>query len=339
MVSHSQLDLMLETNSYEVPEPVVAAVPVEIKAQYMYWFEWFTRNIYKYEISTERWSRSEPVNIRELNSMNVWYFLWNSRICYLPNGNIAIIGGVSDQRGSIKNDALIYRIKDNTIHKLPSMTEAREACAVVSSDKRLYVLGGKYPMNTCEMFAFEGYTWSEIAPMRYGRYDHCGCMASGDRKIYVAGGMPAEVVGKTMEKYDIELNTWEALDITLPDVYVHHVILPLSSKRIAILGGKHTKRVSVLEVTQVQIDRHFVPRASQSLYRVLEAPSLPDILETVFPAVLSQTEDCVILMCGRQGYSHLRAHTYPLGHFTNLYNSKVLSTPKVTLSANTSYIE
>lgn len=339
MVSHPELDMMLETNSYEPPDQAPIAIPAERKQQYLYWFEWFTRNIYKYEVSTERWTRSEPTNMRELDSMNIWYFLWNSRICYLPNGNVAIVGGVSDQRGTIKNEALIYRSNDNTIHKLPNMIEAREACAVVSTDKRLYALGGKYPMSTCEMFAFEGYSWSVLAPMKYGRYDHCACVVPNDKHIYVAGGMPAELVGKCVERYDTEFNSWEVLELSLPDAYVHHGIVPLSTKKIAILGGKHTKRVSVLEITQTQVDRHFVPRLSQPSHKLLEAPSLPDLLETIFPPVISEETDSIILMCGREGYSHLRAHTYPLRGFSNLYNSISLPKPGVSRSANSSYLE
>lgn len=335
MLSHPELDMMLESEPYEVMQHARLPVPVDKRSIFVYWFEWYTRNVYKYDVILDRWNRMVPHNMRELDGQGVWYFNWNCRLCYLHNGNVAIVGGISDSRGTIKSDALIYRPSDNTVHKLPNMLEAREACAIVATEKWLYATGGRYPMSTCEVFAFEGFHWSAIAPMTHGRYDHCAAILPGDHFVYVSGGMPAEVVGRSMERYDINRDCWELITIALPEAFVHHALVPLTHKRVAVMGGKFTKRVFVLEISQTQIDSHYVPRyhlPESDIYRLMEAPGCPEMMETVFPPILDENSDQIVLMTGRDGYAHLHSMTYSLRSFGNLYNPPSINRMRVSRS-------
>jgi hypothetical protein len=49
--------------------------------------------------------------------------------------------------------------------------------------------------------------------MLHGRYESVGCYL--EENIYVAGGTPAELVGRNIEKYVINNDTWESLDLVL----------------------------------------------------------------------------------------------------------------------------
>lgn len=76
---------------------------------------------------------------------------------YTPTGNCVILGGIADRKGTIKNEAYLYKPSDNTLHKLPGMIEARESPAIVCIDSFLYVLGGRPSLNSCERFSFDHY--------------------------------------------------------------------------------------------------------------------------------------------------------------------------------------
>mmetsp|Transcript_32834 Transcript_32834/g.32527 ORF Transcript_32834/g.32527 Transcript_32834/m.32527 type:complete len:80 (-) Transcript_32834:92-331(-) len=78
-------------------------------------------------------------------------------MAYTPTGNCVILGGVSDRKGTIKNDAYLYKPSDNTLHKLPGMLEARESPAIVCLEQYVFVIGGRAGLSTCERFSFDTY--------------------------------------------------------------------------------------------------------------------------------------------------------------------------------------
>ena len=131
---------MLEAEAYEVEQQGKLAKHPE--GIYVYWFQWFTRNIYRYNTELEIWNRLDPENAAELEGHSNWFFLWNSRIVYTYSGNVVIVGGMYDTKGAVSNEVWLYRASDNTLHKLPHMMTKRQAPAVVSHYNHVYVMGG-----------------------------------------------------------------------------------------------------------------------------------------------------------------------------------------------------
>ena len=67
----------------------------------LYYIIWGGQDIWRYDVDTEEWSRALIRNREDLNRQDSdWCFHWNSRICYLPNGSLMIIGGVSKRTRS-----------------------------------------------------------------------------------------------------------------------------------------------------------------------------------------------------------------------------------------------
>eukprot|EP00359_Climacostomum_virens_P010384 CAMPEP_0204902034 /NCGR_PEP_ID=MMETSP1397-20131031/3427_1 /ASSEMBLY_ACC=CAM_ASM_000891 /TAXON_ID=49980 /ORGANISM="Climacostomum Climacostomum virens, Strain Stock W-24" /LENGTH=540 /DNA_ID=CAMNT_0052070477 /DNA_START=290 /DNA_END=1912 /DNA_ORIENTATION=- len=322
LMPHPELDMMMEAEGYEVKQLHIE--PAVNETVFHYWFEWFTTNVYRFDTSLQVWGRLEPSNKAQLAEQHGrWYFAWNSRTAYTSSGNAVIVGGLIDNKGTITNDVWLYRPNDNTLHKLPGMIEAREAPAVVAYENIVYVLGGRYPMNSVEMFSLNSYDWKGVAPMVQGRYDHSACLLQNNNYIYVVGGCPVEVVGTTIERYYISDNRWELLTLTLPEPLQHFGIFPVSRNRLAIIGGKFCKRVLVFEINENKIDTHFNPRylmPESDVYRLHEVQSLSQDIETIFPVLMDSSKDKILILTGKDGYGHLKVVPYPFSLFMTLHN-------------------
>jgi hypothetical protein len=67
-----------------------------VLSRVMYYVIWYGHEIWRYEVDTEEWSRVLIRNKEDLMRENIdWCFNWDSRICYMPNGSLMIMGGVS----------------------------------------------------------------------------------------------------------------------------------------------------------------------------------------------------------------------------------------------------
>lgn len=89
----------------------------------------------------------------------------------------------------------------------------------------------------------------------------------------------------------MQLNTWELLQIRIPEPLVNFGMFPITSKKLGILGGKYSKRVFVLEVQEMQIDNHMERRylfPSYDHFRLHEVTGLTENIETIFPPVLDE---------------------------------------------------
>lgn len=159
--------------------------------------------------------------------------------------------------------------------------------------------------------------------MVQGRYGHSACSLQSERFIYAIGGCPIEVSGKSIERYLIEQDTWEIIALALPEPLTLFGIVPVSQNKIAILGGKYSKRAFVIEITELYIDNHYNPRymlPESDVFRLHEVPSFTTSVETVFPVVIDESRDVLLIMSGNDGYAHLNLVTYPYKHFLTLNN-------------------
>ena len=88
--------------------------------------------------------------------------------------NIVLIGGANED-GHPLNTVIIYNVKTEQSHMLPSMRCKRAGCTAVVIENNIVALGGwdgRGPVKSVEAFNFESYTWQELPEMSQARHFH-----------------------------------------------------------------------------------------------------------------------------------------------------------------------
>ena len=89
--------------------------------------------------------------------------------------NVVIVGGC-DKRGNPINTVVMYNVKTEQSHMLPSMRYKRGACTAVVVENNIVVLGGVddqwRALKSVQIFNFERNTWQEFPEMSEARYCH-----------------------------------------------------------------------------------------------------------------------------------------------------------------------
>ena len=89
--------------------------------------------------------------------------------------NVVVIGGL-DKHYNALNTVVMYNVKTEQSHMLPSMRYERYACTAVVAENNIVALGGvdeKWQvLKSVEIFNFEHNTWQELPEMSQGRYHH-----------------------------------------------------------------------------------------------------------------------------------------------------------------------
>jgi hypothetical protein len=89
--------------------------------------------------------------------------------------NIVVIGGV-DKRDKTLDTVIIYNVKTEQSHLLPSMRYKKRGCTAVVIGDNIVVLGGRNEhsrnLKSVEAFNFESYSWHELPEMSETRWWH-----------------------------------------------------------------------------------------------------------------------------------------------------------------------
>jgi N-acetylneuraminic acid mutarotase len=89
--------------------------------------------------------------------------------------NIVIVGG-ADKHDKALDTVIIYNVKTEQSHSLPSMRCKRWGCTAVVIGNNIVVLGGDHEqegiLKSVETFNFESYTWQELPEMSQARIFH-----------------------------------------------------------------------------------------------------------------------------------------------------------------------
>ncbi len=89
--------------------------------------------------------------------------------------NIVVIGGI-DKHDKALDTVIIYNVKTEQSHMLPSMRCERRGCTAVVIGNNIVVLGGvdeqMQTLKSVEAFNFESYTWQELPEMSQARWEH-----------------------------------------------------------------------------------------------------------------------------------------------------------------------
>ena len=87
--------------------------------------------------------------------------------------NIVVIGG-RDKRVKALDTVIIYNVKTEQNHVLPSMRCKRQGCTAVVIGNNIVVLGGQdekgRALKSVEAFNFESYSWHDLPEMSQARW-------------------------------------------------------------------------------------------------------------------------------------------------------------------------
>lgn len=269
--------------------------------RYLYYFEWGSQNIWRYDIDASSWSNVKIHNFEEFNkSHSLWSFGVNSRLVYLPDSTILSIGGNSISTGMELRETLAFKPQEfHTIHMYAEMNVPRSGPACVFCEGYVYTFGGKPHAKTCEKFSLSSNKWLPIASMYYPRTDASASAALSNEYIFVVGGEPQSPSGTSIERYSVRFNHWELLSVYLPKPMSRIGLFPISSRRLALLGGTESSHVFILSINEVlsfdgidySNDVENKTFTLQDCYRPLE-----DLTETVFPVAFCRTSNCLYIM-------------------------------------------
>lgn len=110
-------------------------------------------------------------------------------------------------------------------------------------------------MKEVERYSMETKDWVHVADMNIARINPGAC-STGQRYIYVFGGRSqGEEFYDTIERYNVDLNLWSVLRVTMPVGLCNlHCFTFLKEDRIVILGG--LKRKVTKNKMQAAIEAH-----------------------------------------------------------------------------------
>ena len=280
--------------------------------RFVYFFLWHTQNIWRYDIDKQTWNHVTIRNSTEFRES--WNFHWNSRVVYLPDTSVLILGGRDKHLGETNEVWAFCPAKHNTLEKMPSMLQPRESGVFVLVDNYVYALGGKPYAYSCERMSIKSKFWEAIADMHYPRHDSAACTALESRYIFVLGGHPLNTSGTTIEKYSIQFNRWELLNVRMPRPLAKLSVFPISNKRIAILGGSGSHWVFTL-----RMEDNLDFGGTQNFYSVEDCMRpLDEITESVYPVAFCRNYNKLfILNLARTSYNKVTPGIaeYPVEYF------------------------
>ncbi|CAG9334885.1 unnamed protein product [Blepharisma stoltei] len=264
----------------------------------LYYFEWHGRSTWKYDIGLNEWVRINLGSIESLEKKGKhWTYHWNSRLVYLPDMSILIIGGKSKLTGGETNELwLLSPSKGYKLKKLASMSAVRESAACVYIEKSVYVIGGKPNLQSCEMLSLNSKKWTDIASMQHPRYDAAACSGLNNTHIFVFGGCPVSTSGRSIEIYSIKKNQWDLLPISMPKPLLKPALFPITDRKIAILGGGSSS-IYLLYIEDSLDQQDYKYKLKECI------KNLEENLETAWPVAYDRDENKLyILNLNRSGY-------------------------------------
>ncbi|KAG7979347.1 hypothetical protein I3843_05G126800 [Carya illinoinensis] len=207
--------------------------------------------IYRYSILTNSWSSGMRMNAPRC--------LFGSASL----GEIAILAGGCDSRGSILCSAELYNSETQTWLTLPSMNKPRKMCSGVFMDGKFYVIGGiggsDSKVLTCgEEYNLETKTWREIPNMSPGRIgaareNEMPATAEAPPLVAVVNDelYAADYADMEVRKYDKESREWYTVG-RLPERAVSMngwgLAFRACGDRLVVIGGPRTLGEGYIEL-------------------------------------------------------------------------------------------
>jgi len=205
----------------------------------------------------------------------------NARIVTTPDSTFYLTGGVRD--GKISNET--YQINPNDFSLIPrspmKYPKIGNASCCYNQNGRDYILtvGGKGAserLSAVERYSVNENKWEIMASLNCVR-SACSVCVFNNQFVYCTGGLNAKnEIEKSIEKYDIKLNRWEFVNVTMNLLYlptIESASLQINDRQIAIFGGYRAIKAGVFyntgSLTLLDVESGMVSNAKEELVNPL----------------------------------------------------------------------
>ncbi|KAL4429463.1 hypothetical protein ABPG74_001308 [Tetrahymena malaccensis] len=166
------------------------------------------------------------------------------RTVITPRGDIYMIGGIF--RNNDTDKVFKYDYTEEKFTERQSMIYARSSFAAVYAEKSIYVIGGKrdgQAISECEKYDILQNKWKAIANLNYQAFSSSVC-TFGNNYLYKFGGIgPGQLQNNNyVERYDIQQNYWQIINLMHEDITGIHSIGP--QKMFALFFNSGTIQIS-----------------------------------------------------------------------------------------------
>mgnify|MGYP002622489237 CR=1 FL=1 len=202
--------------------------------------DWITEEVRAtaevYDATTGEWATTGAMNTPR----------FNHRAVKLHDGRVMAIGGNSAYPGEqfVVADAELYDPRSgNWKPTAPMHTPRRSLAAVVLADGRVLVAGGagrlgeaKKQLSVSEVYDPQSEQWTEVAPLREGRWGPTATLLADGQVLIVGGAYGSFGSRSSAELFDPQDCTWRDAG-KLSQARNGHRAITLSDGRVLIVGG------------------------------------------------------------------------------------------------------
>jgi hypothetical protein len=163
-------------------------------------------NLYKTDLSTGQESSTALTHT----------FKKYSSLCESPEGSLFITGGGDPPTSEV----VCIDPTTNAVTPKPPMNTARYIHCSVFYGGFLYVIGGRYGLNSilaaCERYDTLNNHWQPIPPLPHASNGHTAIVCGYTRRIYTLGGFDGSADLDLIQEFELESQTWKILEVKLP---------------------------------------------------------------------------------------------------------------------------
>jgi len=237
----------------------------------LFWVKSGHWSIYHFDFASKIWNMLQIMNISSLRTTPAFKFKANSRIINLPDNSFLIIGGNDPESNQPIGEIFQVFPSSGVIQKRMSMQEGRASFSLVYRLGHIYAIGGSLREITCERYSVQSDRWEPIADLNESRKNASATLFLQDCFIFVFGGEGRS--GRSIERYSFQFDKWEVLTVILPCECVNPGIFVFDINKIAILGGKNSESVLVIE--QDTYVKETNNQVREEIFRVFQVDVLP----------------------------------------------------------------
>jgi len=235
---------ILDSVDHKLP---LSAINVTNFAMYYY-------NIYK-DIWFKFYADPEEVRLKKIPK----YFKYVN----LGDNKYALLGGFDVEANATSNRLFIFQ--EGHFTREDNMISPRQYFGIALNENYVYAIAGYNSeegiISKCERLYIQSRKWEAIESINVGRINTAAIKIT-ENYVYCFGGQSAEGFLNSIERYNVDLNVWSLLEVSLPDLITNATALQISSNHIMLLGGlKCVTRVTVegekeTEETLPEIDKN-----------------------------------------------------------------------------------
>eukprot|EP01022_Parablepharisma_sp_SALTPOND_P025406 TRINITY_DN5923_c0_g1_i2.p1 TRINITY_DN5923_c0_g1~~TRINITY_DN5923_c0_g1_i2.p1 ORF type:complete len:432 (+),score=31.74 TRINITY_DN5923_c0_g1_i2:1179-2474(+) len=167
------------------------------------------------------------------------------KYAHLGEDKYVLLGGFDVDLNTSSNKAFLFQGGHFT--RADSMITPRQYFGVAVDDTFVYAVAGfnseEGVIGKCERMHIQTKKWEEIEPLNVPRMN-TAAIRIGEKYVYIFGGQSDKGFLDSIERYNLDLNIWTLLDVSLPTRVSNLTVLQASNSTLILLGGlKYVRKI------------------------------------------------------------------------------------------------